>query len=259
MENPVTPKIKRVDFLGVPFDILPEEIFESFFDKLLEKDHSWKIALLRYKDFKRAVFNRELQNRLWTCGLVLPIDKSLEWGIKFSGLPAPHRYHPFDFVIRLLGYLEKKGKSVYILGGTAAEVQRVFDKIRSGFPKLTIVGRYAGKYPKESESSINKAIAKSSPTFIFVGSRVRGKFRYIFDNLKNQDIPIAFFSKEAFNIMSGNKKIPDRETFKKRFKSGTSHLPGALINPLKWLLIPGYIFYFFMTLWQKYFRTKKEN
>ncbi len=256
MENPITPRITRLDFLGVPFDVLPEENFDSFFDKLLEKKHSWKVASLRYRDFKRAVFSKDFQNRLWTCALVFPIDKSLEWGMKFSGLTAPQRYHPFDFVIRLLGYLEKKGKSVYILGGTALEVQRVFDRIRSGFPKLTVVGRYAGKYPRESESSIITAIAKSSPTFILVGSRVRGKFRFLFENIKDLNIPIAYYSAEAFNIMSGKKRIPDRETFKKRFKSGTHHLPGSLLNPLKWLKIPGYIFYFFMVLWQKYFRQK---
>jgi len=258
VENPITHDIKRYDFLGVPIDVLPEEQFEDFFAKLLESNASWKIALIRYRDFRRATWRRDFQNQLLSCSLVLPIDQSLEWGMKFAGLPAPHRYHPFDFIIKLLGYLEKKGKSVYLLGGNPNDVQQVFDKVRSGFPKLTVIGRHAGKYPKENEKLILSAIYKSNPTLLFIGSRVRGKMNFVFENTNSLNVPIIFWSDEAFNIMSGKKKITDRESFKRSFKNGTYYIGGALFNPLKWLRIPSYIIYFFMVIWQKYF-LKNRN
>lgn len=257
MENPVTPSVRRIDFLGVPFDILPEESFDTFFEKLLERNAPFKIALLRYRDFRRAAWNREFQTRLWSCGLVLPIDKSLEWGMRFAGLPVPTRYHPFDFLIKLLGWLERKGKSVYILGGTPREVQQVFDKVRSGFTRLNVVGRHAGRYPREAEPAIIKAISKASPTLIFVGSRVRGNYRFLFEALAPLDLPLAIQSKEAFDIMSGRIRLPDRDTFKRSFRRGTYYTARVFWNPLKWLRLPGYLIYFFMALWQKYFRKPK--
>ena len=141
MENPVVRQIERVSFLGVPFDILAEKNFEPFILKMLESGRPWKIALLGYKEFRRARRDKEFQLRLWKCGLVLPVDLSLEWGMKVLGLTVPVRYHPFDFIIRLMGLLEQKRKSIYLLGGNVVDAQRAAETVRTGFPGLVLVGR----------------------------------------------------------------------------------------------------------------------
>jgi len=256
MENPIVKQIQRINFLGVPIDILPEKHLEAFILKMLESGKSWKIVLLSYKDFRKARRDKELQTYLFRAGLVIPVDKSLEWGMKALGLPIPVRYHPFDFAIRLFGILEQKRMSLYLLGGSVPEVQKAADTVKTGFPGLVLIGRHAGRYPKETETTIQTAIQKSSPSLLFAGTGLQGRVKWIFYAEKTITSPLVFWSAEAFQIIVGKKRLPPREIFKSRFRQGTLGLAGLWYNPFRWLRIFSYLSYALIVLFSKLFSKK---
>lgn len=251
------PEIRRVSFMGVPFDILPEESFDTFFERAFGSGRGMTIVLLRYRDFRKACWRADLRDKLHSSALVLPIDKSLERGMRFLGLPTPVRYHPFDFMIKLLGSMERKNRSIYLLGGSPREVQSVFDKVRSGFPRITVIGRHAGKFPKDSEEAVLTAIHKASPQLLFLGSRLTGVFKNPFDLAKTLTVPLIVKLGEAFDIMSGRKRIPQREKFKNQFRRGTYYLKGLFWNPLRWFRLLSYVLYGLHLLWCRIFHRSR--
>ncbi len=107
--------VNRISVLGVPLDILPPEGIEDLVLRFADgKNH--QIVLLSLWDLMRARRSGEFRTMIAGASLVLPISLSITKGARFLRRSEPVRYMPFDFVVKLLAALEKRTKSVYILG-----------------------------------------------------------------------------------------------------------------------------------------------
>jgi N-acetylglucosaminyldiphosphoundecaprenol N-acetyl-beta-D-mannosaminyltransferase len=164
-------RLNRVSVLGVPVDILPPEGIEDLVARF-EDGMNHQIVLLSLWDLMRARRAGEFRTMIAGASLVLPISLAITRGARFLRRAEPLRYMPFDFVVKLLGALEQRGKSVYILGSTRTSIQKAEGNIKSTFPGLRLVGRYAGRYPKQMEGAIVEAVKKATPSLLLVGAGV---------------------------------------------------------------------------------------
>lgn len=161
--------VNRVTILGVPVDILPVEGIDELVVRFADgKNH--QIVLLSLWDLMRARRVGEFRTMIAGASLVLPISVAITKGARFLRKAEPIRYMPFDFVIKLLAALERHGKSVYLFGATRTCIQKAEGNIKSTFPGLRVVGRYAGRYPRNMEASIIEAVKKATPSLLLVGS-----------------------------------------------------------------------------------------
>lgn len=247
MDNPQIASVKRIDFLRVPVDVILEDELESIILELDTREQSQVIVFLSYKDLMRARRDQEYLAFLKRAALVVPVSKSIENGIKFLAKPIPFRFHPFDFIIRILGILEKKRKSIYLLGGKHRSLQTVATNLRASFPTLAQVGRHAGYYPREMHDTILMAVQKASPSVLFLGPGLPGRDKWSFRNISQLPRGIVLWSKLSFDIMSGFKARPSKESFRK----GTHELGGVFYNPLKWMRSFSYIIYGIVLLFYK--------
>ena len=174
--------VTRVSVLGVPVDILPPEAIEDLVARFADgKNH--QIVLLSLWDLMRARRSGEFRTMIAGASLVLPISLSIVKGARFLHRAEPVRYMPFDFVVKLLAALEQRGKSVYLLGSSTTSIQKAEGNIKSTFPGLRVVGRFAGRYPKQMEISIVEAVKKATPSLLLVGTGVPGREKWIPRNL----------------------------------------------------------------------------
>lgn len=206
--------LNRITILGVPIDILPEEsiaeVVASFEDG---KNH--QVVLLSLWDLMRARRNLEYRTMIAGASLVLPISLAIVRGARFLKRQEPVRYMPFEFAVKVLGALERKGKSVYLLGSSRNRLQRAEINIKTTFPGLRVVGRYAGHYPKHMEGAIIEAVRKATPSLLLVGTGVPGKERWIPRNLPRFNAGIYLWCSDLFEVFAKSRGKPSREMYRK--------------------------------------------
>jgi N-acetylglucosaminyldiphosphoundecaprenol N-acetyl-beta-D-mannosaminyltransferase len=230
--------LSRVSVLGVPVDILPVEGIEELVARFADgKNH--QIVLLSLWDLMRARRSGEFRTMIAGASLVLPISLAITKGAHFLRKPEPQRYMPFDFVVKLLAALEKHGKSAYLLGSTRTSIQRAERNIKSTFPGLRVVGRFAGRYPKQLEASIVEAVKKATPSLLLVGAGVPGREKWIPRNLARFNSGIYLWCSDLFEIFAERRSKPSKSLFQRGFE----WLPFLLRRPLKAYRIFIYLWY----------------
>lgn len=238
------PGIKRISFLKVPIDILPEEDIEEVFKSFTEDGKRHQIVMINFFELMKARRNKDYMRTLSEASLVLPTSLSIVRGIKFLKKPAAHRYRPFDFVIRVLGIMERYQKTLYLIGGKQHTLQTVFNNMRISFPGLNIVGRYTGYYTQKMEENILLAIKKASPSLLLAGDGLKGSDKWINSRKTSFNPGIYMCCSECFAIFSGKKKKGSRESWEK----GTEIVPEVVRNPFKIFRIFLRIHYWFLLL-----------
>jgi len=230
--------ISRIAILGVPVDILPEERIEDLVARFAD-GMNHQIVLLSLWDLMRARRSGEFRTMIAGASLVLPISLSIARGARFLHRPEPVRYMPFDFVVKLLAALERRGKSAYLFGSTRTNIQKAEGNIKSTFPGLRVVGRYAGRYPKQMEQTIVEAIKKAGPSLLLVGTGVPGRERWIPRNLARFNSGIYLWCSDLFEIFAERRFKPSRALFSK----GLEWLPFCLLRPWKAYRLFIYLWY----------------
>lgn len=230
-------RLNRVSVLGVPVDILPPEDIEDLVVRF-EDGMNHQIVLLSLWDLMRARRAGEFRTMIAGASLVLPISQSITRGARFLRRAEPVRYMPFDFVVKLLGALEQRGKSLYILGSTRTSIQRAEGNIKSTFPGLRVVGRYAGRYPKQMEGAIVEAVKKATPSLLLVGAGVPGREKWIPRNLARFNSGIYLWCSDLFEVFAERRS----KLSKSLFKRGLEWIPFLARRPWK-------LYRFFIYLW----------
>jgi N-acetylglucosaminyldiphosphoundecaprenol N-acetyl-beta-D-mannosaminyltransferase len=250
LENPRFPFIKRVLFTRVPIDIIQEDQLPELLSAVIQSKEVLNVVLLRYGDYSRARRDKDFLAQLERAALVLPLDKSIENGMRFLRLPQTLRMHSFDLLIRMLGILEEKGQSLFIVGGNYQDIQAAAGNLRTSFPKINLVGRHTGYFKGESEEQLITAIQKATPGFLFLGTGLPRKHRWAITEESKLCAKITFYAPEAFKIVVGKTKRPNREDFQK----GKGTFLRGLFNPFKWWKILPYTGYGLLLLAYKIFK-----
>jgi len=236
--------------MRVPVDALAENRLAPAVEELVAKPDPSQIVLLRWWDFMRARRNREYRACLRDADLVLPVSRSIVFASRFLRRVSPDRFMPFDFVIRVLGALEDRNRSVYILGGTPASLRTVEQNLRETFPGLRFVGRYTGNYAKHVEADIITAIRKSNPDFVLVGPGAPAGDRWVSRHRSQLSPSIFLYSAEVFDVFSERRRRGSRVAFRR----GLDFIPWLFRRPWRLLRFPPYLWFLFTLLEFRVFR-----
>jgi N-acetylglucosaminyldiphosphoundecaprenol N-acetyl-beta-D-mannosaminyltransferase len=221
-------RLSRITVLGVPIDVLPpERIEEIAFGFEDGKNH--QIVLLSLWDLMRARRPGEFRTMIMGASLVLPISLSLARGARFLRREEPVRYTPFDFIVSLLSALERRGRSAYLLGSTRSVIQKAEANIKATFPGLRVVGRYAGRYPRQMETPIIEAVRKATPSLLLVGTGVPGRERWIPRNLSRFNSGIYLWCSDLFEVLASRRRRASRALSRR----GLEWMPYLLRRPWK--------------------------
>lgn len=215
MEPQAGQPVKRINVLRIPVDCLPEDRFEEAIKHLISSGGRHQIVLLSLWDLLRARRSHEYRAMVNNASLVVPISISVVRGARFLKRTVPARYSPFDFIIRLLGVLERSGKTVYLLGSRKKRLQAAERNIKSTFPGLRVVGRYAGFFRKTMEPKITEAIRKATPTLLMVGRGMAGKERWIARNQRSFESGLFLWCDDVFDVFAEKRSRPPRAMFER--------------------------------------------
>jgi len=235
--------LSRIKILGVPVDILPPERIEDIVYGF-EDGKNHQIVLLSVWDLMRARRPGEFRTMIMGASLVLPVSLSIARGARFLKRAEPVRYTPFDFIVRLLATLERRGRSAYLLGSSRAVIQKAESNVKATFPGLRVVGRFAGRYPRQMESSIIEAVRKATPSLLLVGTGVPGRERWIPRNLSRFNSGIYLWCSDLFEVLASRRRRASRAMSRR----GLEWIPYILRKPWKAYRLFVYLWYCLLLL-----------
>jgi N-acetylglucosaminyldiphosphoundecaprenol N-acetyl-beta-D-mannosaminyltransferase len=230
---------KHIYLLDIPVDIIPLENLETKIKEMLSDNGVHQIVFINTLDLLKARRNAEYEQCLRNASLVISTSKGIIRGAKFVKKIDVVRHMPFEFVIRLLGALENQNQSLYLLGQKQQELTTIENNLRTSFPKLRIVGRYVGYFPRELQSDIITAIKKASPSLLLVGRGLPGKDMWVYSMRKHLNPGISLWCSECFDIFSGRTE----RISKTAWESGTYKISGLFRRPWRFLRIFIYFYY----------------
>lgn len=224
----------RTSILGVPVDPLTlDEALEQA-RALLEGEEHQQLITISMENLSRARSDPEYSRAVRQAPLVLPVSATLEKASVALGGPAVHASVPFDLVIRLLGVADEAGAAVYLLGARKEHLERAEKNIKTSFPRLRLVGRYAGFYPPRVELDIITAIRKSGPRLILVGSGVPGAELWALRHRKQLTPGLSLWVGDCFEVFAGARRQISRATYRAGLESyaGWPARPWRLLRAL---------------------------
>lgn len=245
MDTAAKTAVKRIRFLDVPVDAVEPDEAIRVLDRLASDGERHHVALLTVRKLMRARRDMLAYRYLSKASLVLPVSRGIVRGARFQKKPELARFEPFDFVIRVLTLAEETGRPVYLLGGRKEDLLQAEANLRTSFPTLRIIGRYAGRFGKREGKSVVMAIRKAAPAFLLVGSGVPGGESWIAAMQKELAPGIAIWIDDCFEVFANRRTRPSREAFER----GTESLSRIATRPWRWLRVFPFLYFKLLVLW----------
>ncbi len=245
---------ERVVLLDVPIDIVPPEQLEKRILTLIEKPGTKQLILLSIWDFLRTKVNSEYKQIVLNADLVLPISKSLVSGVRFLFKKESYRYNPFSFIISVLGVLDSRYKTLYLLGSNKPTVMQVERNVRATFHGVHVVGRFTA-FSKKTEKDVITAIYKASPALVLMSGKGNSNVHWVYRNRNNFANSLFLWEKNVFDIFAHRK----RRISEKIFNRGLEIWGEIIKNPFKVFLIFPYMWYLLYLVYFKLFKTDKAK
>lgn len=233
---------RRLIFTKIPLDHVDEESLEFVVQELVSQNRNHHIVLLDFPGFMKARRNADYRALLNSASLIIPVSRTLQRGYRYIRKTELPVYMAFDFVIRLLGILEKHGWSAYLFSSRPNDLARATGNLRTSFPGLKIIGRHAGYYSAELEEDIILAIRKASPTLLLAGKGVPSREGWIRKNIDRLNPGLYLWCRDCFDIFCGNKPRPRR----KPWERGLDGLQGAVSKPWRFFRVFLYLYYWIL-------------
>jgi len=223
----------RIRILDVPIDTLTLDQALLRVRELLDGDEHHQIVTLSMESFRRSRRDAELSRAIRQAPIVIPVARSLVSAARFLGRSPIEAVIPFDFIIRLLTVADEAGASVYLLGARKEHLERTEKNLRVSFPRLRLVGRYAGFYPSRVEQDIITAIRKAAPRLILVGSGVPGGELWPLRHRKQLTPGVSLWVGDCFEVFAGAKQQIPRSSY----AAGLESYSGWLTHPWRLLRV----------------------
>jgi N-acetylglucosaminyldiphosphoundecaprenol N-acetyl-beta-D-mannosaminyltransferase len=117
--------------------------------------------------------------------------------------PLPQAMRGVDFTWEMLTAIERAGLSVYLLGGTAAEVRGATASLAERLPGLRIAGAHQGHLSGGETANVVREINAVKPDVLLVAMGFPRQERWIAENLQALAVKVAVAEGGSFSFMSG--------------------------------------------------------
>jgi UDP-N-acetyl-D-mannosaminuronic acid transferase (WecB/TagA/CpsF family) len=148
---------------------------------------------------------RRVMERRW-----IPIGERRREYLSYFGPPEEDEmtfkpYLPLKTLSLCLSALEQRKGSVFLVGGSIPTLQKAEMNVRSTFPELRVVGRSTGDYSEENEPAIMRALQKSTPDMVIVGSMVKDAELWVTRHMRFTRSGIFFYEGPILEILAGRR------------------------------------------------------
>lgn len=174
---------------------------------MAEKDHSY-VVFVNTDVIVKAESNHKLRKILNQADLTLTDGKPLIWISKLFHSPIKEKVSGSDLVPKLCAYAEKKGWSVFILGGAAGVPEKAAENLKKSYRRLKIVGTYSPPFyfenDKEELRKIRELVRKAMPDILIVSLGCPKQELFVSANYDKIGVNMSVCAGATVDFLAGN-------------------------------------------------------
>ena len=152
--------------------------------------------------------DEELKTITNEADMVLTDGKPLIWISKLKKAPIKEKISGSDLVPKLCELSDKKGYTIFILGGKDGIAEQAKKKLESQYKNIRIVGVYSPKFGFENDkkelTKINSMINKKKPDLLFVCLGCPKQEKWIYNHINEYDAKVSICAGATVDFLAGN-------------------------------------------------------
>lgn len=198
--------IERRDFLGYPVDSLSADDIVRFVESAILNNARYYFAVQNANKMYLADRHPRLKHLISQADVILP-ENAINIGMSLVGSPLKAgNMGGVKVMGALLELADKKGFTVYFLGGTRDNLNKMVVRLSEEFRNLKISGHRDGYFQDLQTVKVVQEIAALRPNLLFVGMGSPKQEFFIGDHLSNLNVNIAMGVGGSFNVFAGIEK-----------------------------------------------------
>jgi len=132
---------RSVAVLGVPFDNVTMDEAVAFIEEKIQENCFHQVATANVDFLMHAIRDRELQEILCSCDLVVPDGMPILWAARMMGVRLKERVSGVDLIPRLAQLSAERGYRIFLLGASEQSSRRAAEFLKERHPGVCIAGR----------------------------------------------------------------------------------------------------------------------
>jgi N-acetylglucosaminyldiphosphoundecaprenol N-acetyl-beta-D-mannosaminyltransferase len=197
---------RSVVVLGVPFDnVTMHEAVELIEEKIEERGFH-QVATANVDFVVHAMRDRELQEVLCSCDLIVPDGMPIVWASRLMGCRLKERVSGIDMVPRLAELAARRGYGMFLLGASERSSQAAAAVLKERFPRLRIVGRYCPPVADLAEmdhEEILRRIERAQPDILLVAMGHPKQERWLAMHRHRLRVPVCMGVGASLDFLGG--------------------------------------------------------
>lgn len=194
----------RITILNTVIDVLDVKQTINLVEQYVQTKTPLHLMGVNADKINEVNSNKLMKHIVNSCGIINADGASVILASKYLKKPLPERVAGVDLMQSLVALSEKKGYSVYLLGGKQAVVEKTAEVLQERHPKLKLVGFHNGYFKEPDWPSISAELKEKNLDFVFVGITSPLK-EYLIEYLQNEGHTSVFMGVGgSFDVISGN-------------------------------------------------------
>jgi N-acetylglucosaminyldiphosphoundecaprenol N-acetyl-beta-D-mannosaminyltransferase len=153
--------------------------------------------------------NQEFLNHFRTVDFVLPDGIGIVWAVRSLRQECKERVSGPEFTNALLARADNNGFSIYLLGSTEENLNKIISNIKMKYPSVRIAGSYSPPFVEIDEmdhSGVVARINKSGADILLVGMTAPKQELFLSRNYEALNVPFMIGIGAAFDYLAGVKQ-----------------------------------------------------
>ncbi len=145
----------------------------------------------------------ELKAALNAADICLPDGIGVVMASRILGRPLAERTTGFDFMMKVIGMAEKKGLSLFLLGGKPGIAEKAGEKIKAMFPGIQIAGSHHGYFKEDDEQEVIDIINAKKPDILLAAMGCPKQELFMTRNKDKLQFRVAMGIGGSLDVLSG--------------------------------------------------------
>lgn len=193
----------RIQVGDVSFDNVRMEQAVQRISRLLDGEQAQQVSFVNPACVNIASRDRGYRRLLARTALVLPDGIGIKIAAHILGVSLNQNVNGTDLFPRLCEMLERRGASIYLLGGQPGVAERVAEEIGERWPLIRIVGIRDGFFSVAGEGEVAAHVRSSGADVVLVARGVPMQDVFIDRHLHQLGVKVAIGVGGLFDFVSG--------------------------------------------------------
>lgn len=196
-----------VAVLGVPFDNVSMDEAVAIMDEQIREGGFHQVATANVDFLMNTIHEKELQDILCSCDLVVPDGMPIVWAARMMGTRLKERVCGVDLVPRLAELAAKRDYGIYLLGADEKNSCNAAALLTERYPGLRIAGRYSPPLRPLEEmdhEDILSRIEEAKPQILLVAFGNPKQEKWLAMHRNRLKVPVCIGVGGTLDFLSGN-------------------------------------------------------